>query len=144
MARASLDDFGASGAADAVPELRNVGQLRCSPVVFVVPAVLPPPARPVPTAVSTVPAVLTIPAALVVPVLPEIGTITTDPAPATAIATVAGGTEDQHGRGHPPEGVEEAEAEQDHDQDEKQNEHGGPPRSGTRHHCRGLGPVRTA
>lgn len=42
------------------------------------------------------------------------------------------------------DGAEEAEVEQGHEENEKRDEHGGPSRGGTTHHCRGPGPVRTA
>lgn len=114
-----------------------------SPAAFVVPTVLAPPARPVLSAVAAVPAVLPVSALLIVPVALAVGTVATDPA-SPAVSAVTGGAEEQRGRGHPPEGIEKAEAEQDDDRHEKQNEHGGPPRSGTNHHCRGPGPVHTA
>lgn len=104
-----------------------------SPVVFMFPTVLAPSARPILAGVAAVPAVLTIPAlpvVLVVPgasVVPKIGTAVTAPASAMT-AAVSGGTVGQHRRGHPPDGMEEAEAEQNGEEYEKQDEHGGPPR----------------
>lgn len=107
-----------------------------SPVVLMFPTVLAPSARPILAGVAAVPAVLTIPAlpvvlvVLVVPgasIVPKIGTAATAQASAMT-AAVSGGTVGQHRRGHPPDGMEEAEAEQNGEEDEKQDEHGGPPR----------------
>jgi hypothetical protein len=118
-------------------------RLQGSPAVFAVPTVLAPPTRPVLTAVATVPAFLTIPALVVVPIVPEIGTAATAPASA-AIAAAVGGGVDEHSRGHPPDGIEETEAEQDRDEDEEQDEHGGPPRERDTASIPGTGASPTA
>jgi flagellar biosynthesis component FlhA len=91
--------------------------------MIVVPTVLAIPAAPVLPTVSAVPAVLLI---AVVPVVPVIGIVAMAAATGTA-AAVVDETEEQNGRGHPPDGVEETEADQSHDEDEKQDEHGRPP-----------------
>ncbi|WUJ18500.1 phosphate-starvation-inducible PsiE family protein [Streptomyces sp. NBC_00390] len=101
----------------------DTGSPNRSPAMIVVPTVLAIPAAPALPTVSAVPAVLLI---AVVPVVPVIGIATMAPAPGTTTAEV-GEAKDQHARSHPPHRVEEAEADQSHHEDEKQNEHVGPP-----------------
>lgn len=92
--------------------------------MFAVPAVLAIPAAPALSAVAAVPAVLTIP---VVPVLAVVRIAATAPA-SVPTAAVLNGPEDQHSSRHPPEGIEEAEADQGQKENEKQGRHCGLPR----------------